>query len=399
MITLEDVISAYYKCRKNKRNTCNALKFEINWEIECAKLYKDIMDGTYEIGRSIAFIVTRPKKREVFAADFRDRVVHHLVMSRLEPLFEKEFIKDNYNCRVNKGTLYGINRLHEQVKECSENYTQPCYIAKFDIQGFFMSIHKPTLLNNLTEFIKNNYREDDIDLILDLVTKVINNHPQHNCLLKSPKNMWKDLPANKSLFTVGDDFGLPIGNLTSQMFANFYMNTFDKIMVEKFQYYGRYVDDFFVVGKDKKELLNSVPWIRDYLKDTLKITLHPKKLYIQYYKKGCKFIGAVVKGKLKYSANRTVSYLHKTVTRFNTLAERYPNYTKQNTEHFVSVMNSYFGFLGKYESYNIRKKYANMISKRWYEVVDIAPDYSKFICKEEYTTKHRLLNKIIQNNY
>jgi hypothetical protein len=110
-------------------------------------------------------------------------------MSRLEPLFEKEFIKDNYNCRVNKGTLYGINRLHEQVKECSENYTQPCYIAKFDIQGFFMSIHKPTLLNKLTEFIKNNYREDDIDLILELVTKVINNHPQHNCLLKSPKNM------------------------------------------------------------------------------------------------------------------------------------------------------------------------------------------------------------------
>lgn len=113
MITLEDVISAYYKCRKNKRNTCNALKFEINWEIECAKLYKDIMDGTYEIGRSIAFIVTKPKKREVFAADFRDRVVHHLVMLRLEPLFEREFIKDNYNCRVEKGTLYGINRLHE----------------------------------------------------------------------------------------------------------------------------------------------------------------------------------------------------------------------------------------------------------------------------------------------
>lgn len=116
MITLEDVISAYYKCRKNKRSTCNALKFEINWEIECAKLYDEIINGTYEIGRSIAFIVTRPKKREVFAADFRDRVVHHLIMSRLEPLFEREFIRDNYNCRVKKGTLYGINRLHEQVK-------------------------------------------------------------------------------------------------------------------------------------------------------------------------------------------------------------------------------------------------------------------------------------------
>ena len=399
MITLEDVISAYYKCRKNKRNTCNALKFEINWEIECAKLYKDIIDGTYEIGRSIAFIVTRPKKREVFAADFRDRVVHHLVMSRLEPLFEREFIKDNYNCRVEKGTLYGINRLHEQVRECSENYTQPCYIAKFDMQGFFMSIHKPTLLKMLITFIKENYKEDDVDIILELVTKIVNNCPQNNCIKKSLDFMWDDLPANKSLFTVDKDYGLPIGNLTSQMFANFYLNAFDKLMVEKFKYYGRYVDDFFVISKDKKLLLDSIPWIRNYLKDNLKIVLHPKKLYIQYYKKGCKFIGAVVKGKFKYSANRTVAYLHQTIFKFNNLAEKYEHYPAEKAEHFISVLNSYYGFLGKYESYNIRKKYANMISKRWYEVVDIAPDYSKFICKEEYTTKHRLLNKIIQNNY
>ena len=125
----------------------------------------------------------------MFAADFRDRVVRHLIMSRLEPLFEREFIRDNYNCRVKKGTLYGINRLHEQVKECSENYTQSCYIAKFDMQGFFMSIHKPTLLRTLTTFIKENYKEDDVDIILDLVVKVVNNCPQKNCIRKSPECM------------------------------------------------------------------------------------------------------------------------------------------------------------------------------------------------------------------
>lgn len=170
-------------------------------------------------------------------------------------------------------------------------------------------------------------------------------------------------------------------------------------MVSTFKYYGRYVDDFFIISKDKKLLLDSVPWIRDYLWDNLKIVLHPKKLYIQYYKKGCKFIGAVVKGKFKYSANRTVSYLHQTIFKFNNLAEKYEEYAPKRAEHYISVLNSYYGFLGKYESYNIRKKYAKMISKRWYEFIEVAPDYSKFICKKKYTTKHRLLNKIIQNNY
>ena len=97
------------------------------------QLCSDVNDRTYEISKSICFIVTRPKKREVFAADFRDRVVHHVVMERLEPLFEEHFIEDNYNCRKGKGTLFGVRRLHEQLRQCSNNYTKSCWIGKFDL--------------------------------------------------------------------------------------------------------------------------------------------------------------------------------------------------------------------------------------------------------------------------
>ena len=97
-ISLEDFFAAYYQCRLRKRRTINALEFEVNYEENLVKLWKDVNSRKYEIGNSICFIVTKPKIREIFAADFRDRVVHHVVMMRLEPLFEEVFIDDNYNC-------------------------------------------------------------------------------------------------------------------------------------------------------------------------------------------------------------------------------------------------------------------------------------------------------------
>ena len=118
-IGLEEVFEAYYDCRKNKRRTANALLFESDYESYCVELWRDINERTYSIGRSIAFIVTKPKPREVFASDFRDRVVHHLVARRLEPLFESVFIEDTYNCRKGKGTLYGVKRLAQKVHEIS----------------------------------------------------------------------------------------------------------------------------------------------------------------------------------------------------------------------------------------------------------------------------------------
>lgn len=360
-ISLEDFFEAYYQCRKRKRRTINALEFEVDYEANLVRLWKEVNSRKYEIGKSICFIVTKPKIREIFAADFKDRIVHHVVMMKLEPLFEEIFIEDNYNCRKNKGTLYGVKRLFEKIRECSNNYTEDCYIGKFDIQGFFMSIHKPTLWKMLKEFVNEKYNGKDKDILLWLVEKIIMNCPQYKCIRKSHIKMWDRLSKNKSLFTCGDDYGLPIGNLTSQCFANFYLHGFDIMLENKFKYYGRYVDDFYIICKNKYIISSYIPIIKGYLWDNLNVRLHPNKIYIQHYKKGVKFTGSVVKYNRMYTSNSTVSNAYMAINRFN------GEISVENIEHFVQSLNSYWGFMKHYSSYNIKVKIFKLINYNWFK--------------------------------
>ena len=377
-IPLEDFFIAYYQCRKRKRSTINALEFEVDYEANLVKLWKDVNSGRYEIGRSICFLVTRPKLREIFAADFRDRIVHHVVMMRLEPLFEEIFIEDNYNCRKGKGTLYGVKRLHEQIQQCSNNYTEDCYVGKFDMQGFFMSIHKPTLWKMLEKFIEENYFGNDKRVILWLVEKIVTHCPQYNCIRKTPIHMWDRLARNKSLFTCGDDFGLPIGNLTSQCFANFYLHWFDLYVKNEFGYYGRYVDDFYIICKDKKHIASFVKHMSDYLYSNLLVKLHPNKIYIQYYKKGVKFTGSVVKGERIYSSNVGVSNVYMAIHKFN------EDISLDNTEHFVQSLNSYWGFMKHHSSYNVKIRVFKLIDYRWFKYMGYNSPRHKFAIRRFY---------------
>lgn len=377
-IPLEDFFEAYYLCRKRKRRTVNAMEFELDYEHNLVQLWKDVNSGKYEIGRSICFIVTRPKPREIFAADFRDRIVHHVVMMRLEPLFENVFINDNYNCRKGKGTLYGVKRLQEQVKICSEGYTKNCYIGKFDMKSFFMSIHKPTLFKMLNVFINENYHGKDKRIILFLVKKIVLNCPHYNCFMKSPRSMWKMLDSGKSMFTCGDDFGLPIGNLTSQCFANFYLHEFDMIMVSKFGFYGRYVDDYYIIAKEKEEIKKHIQFMKEYLYDKLRVRLHPNKIYMQSYRKGVKFVGYVIKGNKTYTSNSTISNLYTKIHAYN------GNVSVENTERFVQTLNSYLGFMRHSMSRRICNKVFLMINHNWFKYIAYIPPKNKFVMEEKY---------------
>ena len=152
------------------------------------QLHKEINNGTYRIGRSIAFIVDNPVKREIFAADFRDRVVHHLIIGKLNQLFEKQFVHDSYSCRVGKGTHFGIQRVDKFIRQCSDNYTKDCYILKLDLQGFFMSINKNILYAKLEKFINEKYQQADKALIIKLCKQIIFNDPTKNCIVKGKKS-------------------------------------------------------------------------------------------------------------------------------------------------------------------------------------------------------------------
>lgn len=377
VIPYTEFVEAYFDCRRTKRRKASATEFETDWEANVYKLYEEVNNHTYAIGESITFVVTKPKKREVFAASFRDRVIHHLVCRKIEPLFEEYFIHDTYNCRKGKGTSYAVNRLFEKVKDVSENYTRSCWVAKFDMKGFFMAIHKPTLWAMLEKFLIEHYHEKDKDIILWLTKMMVLHSPEKNCRRKMPISMWNDIPANKSLFTNGDDYGLPIGNLTSQMFANFYLTGFDKWMSSRFVY-GRYVDDFFVIDTDKRKILKAIPEIRKQL-SKVQISLNPDKIYIQHYTKGAAFVGGVVKMQRIYSCPRTVNNFIKAIEKINSIQNK-----EFAAEHVLQVINSYLGFLIHRRTYKARKAVLDTLDKSWFKYFDISKGCKKIVLKPEY---------------
>ena len=142
---LIDVFRAYYDARKNKRNTRSQLDFEFNLEENLVRLYEELRNHTYKVGKSVCFITGSTVKREVFAAHFRDRVVHHLLYNYTAPIFECTFIADSYSCRKGMGTLYGVQRFEHHLRACSDNWRNNCYVLKLDIRGYFMHIVRQKL--------------------------------------------------------------------------------------------------------------------------------------------------------------------------------------------------------------------------------------------------------------
>jgi len=360
----KDLFLAYYECRKNKRNTTNALKFEMNYESNLFKLRDELLDGSYEPKRSIAFIVNKPVKREIFAADFRDRIIHHFFIIKMNLLFEKTFINDSYACRKNKGAHYGVKNIYSYIKECSKNYTTDCFILKLDVEGFFMHINRDILYRMLHLYITDNYFESDKELMFFLIKKIVYNNPIKNCIIKGKKSEWVSLPKTKSLFGMLPGFGLPIGNLTSQVFANFYMNLFDKWVLEKMniKYYGRYVDDFIIINNDKNYLISLIQKIKVFLETNLLLNIHPKKIFLQHYNKGVTFLGSYIKPNRIYIKNSTKGNFYEKIRQVNYILNNEPN--KNDLKKIVSSINSYLGLFRAYKTFKLRKKMITLIDNK-----------------------------------
>ncbi|HFK3115985.1 TPA: reverse transcriptase/maturase family protein [Legionella pneumophila] len=383
-IELADLFEAYADCRINKRNTMNALSFELDYEHELIALWEEINTGDYAPGRSIAFIVDQPVKREIFAADFRDRVVHHLLINKLNHLFERTFIYDSYACRKGRGTHFGIRRIDRFIRQCSQNYSKDCYVLRLDIQGFFMAIDKRILWSKLRDLITNQYQQPDKDRILHLCHKILSNNPTKNCFIKGRRHNWRDLPPDKSLFYSAPACGLPIGNLTSQIFANVYLNALDHFVKRDLgmRYYGRYVDDFVLVHPDHEYLKALIPRIADFLQSRLKLTLHPRKVYLQHYSKGVHFLGMIIKPNRIKSGKRMRGNFYDAIMRHNKLTqERKP--TKEEQAAFLCSMNSYLGILKHYNTYHLRKRMLiKHLSAWWWNLMFFSGGCAKLVAKQ-----------------
>ena len=376
---IEDLFTAYFDARKNKRNTINALAFELQYESNLFKLYEEINERNYKIAESICFINFDPVQREIFAADFRDRIVHHLVFNYMNPIFDKTFINDSYSCRKNKGTHYAIKKIRKFISQCSNNYTKECYIMKLDIEGYFMRMDRDILYDKIIKVIKEKANEllCELDLIRYLLQKIIFNDPTTNCKIKGKKSDWKGLPESKSLFCAEENKGLPIGNLTSQLFGNIYLNEFDHFVKNKLgiKYYGRYVDDFVLIHRDKNYLLDCREKIRDYLKNEFLLTLHPSKFYLQHYSKGLQFLGVYIKPFRVYIGKRCKTNFYRKIKLWNSNVINLKNkFGEEEKLLFRANINSYLGLLRHYNTYKLRNKLMNNILHKSFGLNFYFPD-------------------------
>ena len=386
---LRDLYVAFYDARKHKASKSYVKEFESNLKMNLETLCDELYYRTYKPLPSTCFIVDYPKKREIFAAEFRDRIVHHLYYNYTCELFERTFIADTYSCIKGRGTHYGIRRLEKHIRQESLNYSVPCYILKIDIRGYFMNIDRNILLKISTDSItklkrhkihklSNKTWEDilDIEFVLWLTKKIVLINPIEGCKIICNKDFWKGLDRNKSLFYVKFGHGLPIGNLTSQLFSNVYLNVLDQYVkrVLKCKHYGRYVDDAYIVSCDRKWLLSLIPKIRDLLYNELGLEMHMGKTSIYEANYGVEFLGAYVKRYRNYVSNKTLGRMCDKLSEKHNIA----NIDMYNT------INSYLGMLSHYSTYKLKN---NIFIKREYvEISSYDHDLTK-MNKITYKTK------------
>lgn len=337
-----NILKAYYDCRKKKRKTINALKFEMDLELNIEKLLYKLQNRSYKPGRSICFVVTVPKPREIFAAEFHDRVAHHVLINQVEQIWEKQiFIDDSYACRAGKGNHYGVERLTAYAKTYR-------YYGAFDIANFFVSLDKHVIYDCFARVVLSAnrpawWKEE----VLWLAKTIIMHNPASNYVYKGDIALQELVPKYKSLIHQDGTVGLPIGNLTSQFLANVYLNELDHFVVETlgFAGYGRYVDDFVLFANSTRELCEARDKITVFLKDQLHLTIHPKKRQIQSTSHGIAFVGYYIKPWGVTVRRNVVKTLKNKIYGWN---------KSEDVEGMIPSINSYLGHLGKAKSGRLR---------------------------------------------
>lgn len=367
---LENIIYAYHNCRKGKRNSFYALKFESHYEKNLYNLNKDLVSKEYDIGRSVCFVITYPTIREIFAANFRDRVVHHLLINYIEKGIDKTFIYNSLACRKERGGILGIKRLSKDINKITNNKQTNAYYLKLDIQSFFYSIDKNILFRLLTEKIARlNFSQKDKEDLLWLSKKIIFHNPCTNYIPKGSLNALKKFPKDKSLFTTPSEKGLPIGNLTSQFFANLYLNEVDQFIKRKLKvkYYFRYADDMLFLSKNTNELKNIEGEVREFLYKKLKLKIKEDKTKYGSVYSGIDYLGYIVRPNYILSRNRVVNNFKKKLHYFNKgflinrrlcVEEAVPLHnpiTQEEIEDMCASVNSTFGHLKWANSFSLRQ--------------------------------------------
>lgn len=343
-VSFDDMFQAYIDCRKRKKRKKGAKRFEPYAVHNISVLVEEINARRYKVKPSECFIVKYPVPREVFCAAFRDRIVQHFVYNELNPVIEKLIIRDTCSCRVGKGTDYAIERCARFVRRETANYTMPCHFAKLDLSGFFMSIDRQKLLDDILCVIDNWYEGPYTSVLRYLVRIIIMTDVTVKAVRLSPKKDWDLLPPNKTLF--GNDHGLPIGNITSQLFANFFLNRVDHYVKSRHRSYVRYVDDMIIVDTDKRKLAETMRGVSVIL-SAMGMRLNVKKSIISDVKYGIDFLGVKIYPHFTVLSKRRIGRLWYGLAGFKT-----PEQAFRSASSRKGMLNRYHG---------------RRIAARWYD--------------------------------
>lgn len=354
--SMQEIVEAYIDCRKGKSSALEAQAFNEYLPRNLQSLHAELNDRSYTIGKTKCFVVTKPRPREVWAACFRDRVVHHVLYNRVAPRFHASFSAGSCACIPGRGTLYGANRLEKMVRRVTENWKIPGFYLKLDLSNFFVSIHKPTLFYLLTRKIT----EDDS---LWLTEKILFHNPVSNTIINSGPALFDLIPQHKSLFYADEDFGLPIGNLSSQFFVNVYLDALDKFCEHQVKPMGyvRYVDDFILLHHDRDFLVNAKARIEAFLAEHLRAAINPKKTILQPISRGVDFVGQVIKPWRRVSRGRLSSSAQSAA---------------RHSENKQATINSYLGLLRQTSSFIERLRLCRTAQRLGFSV---AADASKTV--------------------
>lgn len=250
---------------RGKKYKKDVAEFSLNLSRNIFGLHEELRTKTYRHGAYEAFSISDPKPRSIHKAMVRDRLLHHAIYRVLYPHFDKKFIYDSYSCRHGKGTRRALDRFRQFTWQVSHSGSRVCWVLKCDVRKFFASIDQVTLL----EIVKKHIVDAD--------------------------TLWLIRTVVASFQSTGPGKGLPLGNLTSQLLVNVYMNEFDQYMKHglRQKYYIRYADDFVIMHHDRGVLMEVLPKVHDFLEDRLKLSLHPNKVFIETASSGVDFLGWV----------------------------------------------------------------------------------------------------------
>jgi hypothetical protein len=344
------LVQAYLDCRRTKRNSASAMTFEDQAEHNLYQLYEELASGTYQPGRSVCFVITHPRPREVWAARFRDRIVHHLLYNHIAPRFHARFVADSCACIPGRGTLYAAKRLEHQVRSHTHNWSRPAHYLKCDLANFFVSIDKTVVLEQLQRQVTEPWW-------MSLAEVILMHDPRNDVEVRGTRAELALVPPHKRLFNAPHGYGLPIGNLSSQFFANVLLDDLDQFAKHRLPapHYVRYVDDFVLLHDSTQWLNQARERIEAKLAD-LHLQLNPRKTVLQPIARGIDFVGHLVKPWRRITRRRTV----------NVALDRLQDIPAADLHQSA---NSYFGLLRQAShSHHDRTRIASLLLQRGHVV-------------------------------